>query len=140
MNVNEEFMAWAAQQDIPAAIVEALVKNAPKKENLDPEVPYLFDHLQSIMDMNGKTGIPVPAISSGLLLIGCCGNGDPVAIDLQKDVGAISYLSHEEMFGIADLRSVSVCVARDIRDFLKRMANDPDLPLDYFGASKQSHR
>jgi hypothetical protein len=136
MNTNEQFTAWASQQGIPTGVIETLVGSAPKKENLDPEVPYHFSHLEDIMGMNGEDGIPVPAIPNGFLMIGCCCNGDPVAVDFQKDVGSIYYLSHEEMFGNKNLRGVSVRVAKDVHELLRRLGDDPDFPLDYWAAAK----
>jgi hypothetical protein len=136
VNTNEQFTAWASQQGIPAGVVETLVGSAPNKQDLDPEVPYHFSHLEDIMSMNGKDGIPVPAISNGFLMIGCCCNGDPVAVDFQKDVGSVYYLSHEGMFRNKNLRHVAVQVAKDIHELLRRLGDDPDFPLDYWDAAK----
>ena len=71
----------------------------------------------------------------GFLLIGSCGNGDPVAIDV-RDQGAICFLSHEVLWpdDEADPREWSVIVAAGLGDFVKLAWDLDACPIDFWDA------
>jgi uncharacterized membrane protein len=59
-------------------------------------------------------------LTAGFLVIGSCGNGDMVAIDVRGVPGSVWFMSHEELWGdaSADPRRFSVHVAQDLADLV----------------------
>jgi hypothetical protein len=138
--IQKKFIAWAATKGIPPEVVDVIIETAPLKSDLDPEEPYHLRHLADIRSMHGERGIPVPALASGFLLVGGCPNGDAVALDFTQNIGSIYYISHEQMYD-NELRTVSVLVARDLRELKAKVYNNRRFPLDYWEACNASrHR
>lgn len=71
-------------------------------------------------------------LTAGFLVIGSCGNGDMVAIDVRGTPGSVWFMSHEELWGddSADPRRFSVQVAKDLADLVVRAWDIDSFPLD----------
>jgi hypothetical protein len=135
MNHEAEFRSWASKSDIPKAIVESIIRYAPSKEGFKSPVevmaPQIFP-LDDILRDQSRDYNDIDALADGLLIIGRCPNGDPIAIDIRQEPGSIWYISHEEMFGVP-LRTVSIKVTNDIEEFVNQCENE-QFPIDYFDA------
>jgi hypothetical protein len=75
-------------------------------------------------------------LASGFLIIGSCGNGDPVALDLRDVPGAVCFLSHEVLWPDehADPRAWSVQVAADLAEFVCGAWDLGAFPVDFWDA------
>ena len=75
-------------------------------------------------------------LSHGFLLIGSCGNGDPVALDVRDQRGGVFFLSHEVLWSDeeADPRDWSVQVADDLGGFAKSAWDLDSFPIDFWDA------
>jgi hypothetical protein len=70
--------------------------------------------------------------------VGQCPNGDAVAIDTQKQPGAIFYVAHELLGGGRPLEDVVILVADSPSDFVQRFLEDDGFPYDFFEAKGQN--
>jgi hypothetical protein len=66
--------------------------------------------------------------------VGQCPNGDAVAIDTQRDPGAVFYVAHELAGGDRPLEEIVVRVAKSPSEFIQRLLDDDDFPCDYWEA------
>ncbi|MCK5942911.1 MAG: SMI1/KNR4 family protein [Planctomycetes bacterium] len=75
-------------------------------------------------------------LASGFLIIGSCGNGDPVALDLRDAPGAVCFLSHDVLWPDehADPRAWSVQVAADLAEFVGCAWDLDAFPVDFCDA------
>ena len=91
-----------------------------------------------LLGANAEGYVPI-AIRDGLLIVGSCPNGDPVAVDVRERVGAAGYIGHETMWQSANVREAFIVVAPS----LGRLAQGLDahrLPLDYYEARERQDR
>ncbi len=87
---------------------------------------------KEILGANDKDFVPI-AIRDGLLIVGGCPNGDPVAIDVREHLGAAGYICHETMWHVASVREVFFPFAASL-DELAAILTDDDPPYDYYHA------
>jgi hypothetical protein len=80
---------------------------------------------------NGDDFVPI-AIRDGLLIVGGCPNGDPVAVDVREQLGAAGYIGHETMWQAGSVREVFKVLAPG----LGALAADA-MPLDYYEATQR---
>lgn len=81
---------------------------------------------------NGDDSIPV-AIRDGLLIVGGCPNGDPVAVDVREHIGAAGYIAHETMWQEANVRSVFVVLTTGLGALAVGL-DAGTMPRDYYEA------
>ena len=67
------------------------------------------------------------------VVVGQCPNGDGVAIDTQKEPGAVFYVAHELLGSDRPLEEVVTRVAASPSDYVHKLA-DEDFPYDYWEA------
>ena len=87
------------------------------------------------LDVNAEVGVPI-AIRDGLLVVGSCPNGDPVAVDLLEQLGAAGYIGHETMWQEGSVREVFAVLAPGL-GALAAGLDDARLPLDYYEATQR---
>jgi hypothetical protein len=69
--------------------------------------------------------------------VGQCPNGDAVAIDTQKEPGAVFYVAHELLAGTRPLEEIVIRVADSPSDYVQKLRKD-DFPFDYWEARTRS--
>jgi hypothetical protein len=97
--------------------------------------PIDFYSEKGILGVNGEDAIPI-AMRDGLLIVGGCPNGDPVAVDVREQVGAAGYIGHETMWQEASVRVVFLPLAPSLGELAERLAAG-DAPCDYYEALKE---
>lgn len=141
---DQDFISWGSKAGIPQFILESLIEFAATPEQMQKTVdeirpPPPIYPIDEIRAMNEGDPMGISPEKAGFLIIGTCGNGDPIAVDIGEQPGSVWYLSHEQMHE-NDLRSVAVKVATDIPSFDQAFAKDESFPLDYWEASKARNR
>ncbi len=89
-----------------------------------------------VLKVQADDYLPI-ALRDGLLVVGSCPNGDPVAVDVRDRLGAAGYIGHEETWQVANVREVF----RVLSPSLGRLAEGLDqdrMPLDYYEAVSQA--
>lgn len=67
------------------------------------------------------------------VVVGQCPNGDGVAIDTEKEPGAIFYVAHELLGSDRPVDEMAIRVAGSPSDYVQRLLED-DFPSDYWEA------
>ena len=75
-------------------------------------------------------------LEHGLMLVGGCPNGDPIAVDIAQDKGSVWYIYHAGMHQNPP-RDVAIRVADGVESLLTNLAHDDDFPFDYFDAKQK---
>lgn len=142
---EQAFLEWAMSRGLDpltASFVNALA-TSPEEARAAYEarqIRHPFDTRADIREMNDKDLCGVANLEHGLLFIGACPNGDPIAVDIADDPGSMWYVSHEEMHS-EPLRSVAVRVANNFLDFVTAMADESEtsgFAIDYFDARRRN--
>jgi hypothetical protein len=81
---------------------------------------------------NADDSVPI-AIRDGLLIVGSCPNGDPVAVDVREVLGAAGYIGHETMWQEANVRKAFIVLAPALGELAQGL-RDKSMPLDYYEA------
>jgi hypothetical protein len=133
---SAEFRSWLAEVKAPREIVDLLAVGLPARQKRRRRLGDRHDLFTEGEIMAENRGEP-RCLRAGLLVIGSCINGDPVALDLRKRIGAVGYVSHENVWGDegARVRKFFVAVAPSLAEFA-RLAADRELPVDYYAARR----
>lgn len=139
---EKQFIAWATAKGLPNPHAEELVRFAatPEEMNEAAEAMELGPPIYtpgSIVSMADEDPFGLNLAAHGLLIVGGCGNGDPIALDISNAIGSVWYLDHETMHG-RPLRDAAVRVADNLADFFERMARGK-MAWDY-STAKQAAR
>jgi hypothetical protein len=67
------------------------------------------------------------------VVLGQCPNGDGVAIDTEKEPGAVFYVAHELLGSDRPLDETAIRVAGSPSDYVQKLLED-DFPFDYWEA------
>jgi hypothetical protein len=132
-----EFATWASTRGIPDRTIEELLQYAASPEEMEEAcdamepAPPIYT-LDDIVEMTDKDPYGVFARANGLIVVGGCPNGDPIAIDLADEPGSVWYICHETM-SARPVREVSIRVASDLTEMQNGMARG-GFPYDYFDA------
>ncbi len=128
--MNEsEFLNWVASHNLQQVEVESLRLSASHSEKDTPIGLVVLDYA-SIAEHTDDEIIDACPFDDGFVVFGYCPNGDPVAIDVKRNVGTIHYLSHEESDGCS---FPSFKVANSMEQFLAALEIDK-MPIDYHEA------
>ena len=128
--MNEtEFRNWATKHSVSNKIVKSLMESAALAIE-DTLVGRAMLDYAGIAEITDEVIIDSCPFDAGFVVFGDCPNGDPIAIDVQNNVGTIHYLSHEETDGC---EFPSFQVAESMGNFLKQYANEK-MPIDYHEA------
>jgi hypothetical protein len=87
---------------------------------------------KEILNANGDDYIPI-ALRDGLLVVGHCDNGDPIAIDVRDQLGAAGYIAHETMWDESSVRTVFKVLAPGL-GALATGLEEETMPEDYYEA------
>jgi hypothetical protein len=132
---TSEFVAWLRQHHVPDEIVEhfAAYSVTGKSEVEIGCATFSPEHL--IRSFHDDTP---EYFSAGWLICGATTNGDFVVLDIGGGTGAVSYVSHEEIWDRPhhvrdDLHSITIRICDSIGQFIDGLLEDK-YPYDYFGA------
>lgn len=100
--------------------------------------PVDFYSEKGILGVNGEDGVPI-ALWDGLLIVGSCPNGDPVAVDVRGQVGGAGYIGHETMWQETNVRAVFLPLAASLGELAERLAAG-NAPCDYYDALAEHQR
>lgn len=124
-----EFTRWLNQRNVPAE-VRADLSLAHTHLNKDTMAGRMLDDFDGIVEYTDNAVVELTPHDVGLVVFGCCPNGDPIAIDIKDNIGRILYLSHEE---IDENGFPSHEVSPSMEHFIE-MVNADKMPLDYHEA------
>ena len=132
---GSDFLTWLIERKAPQGIVDLLAPGVPLRRKGRVQDRWEFF---SAMDIQKEVEEFPRYLKSGLLALGTCLNGDPIALDLRKQVGAVGYISHEEVWGDdeARIRKHFVLVASSLAEFARGVC-DRSLPIDYYEAKSR---
>jgi hypothetical protein len=132
------FLSWLAEGKAPREVVDLLAAGLPARQKRRRRLGDRYDVFTGDEILKESREEP-RYLRAGLLVIGSCLNGDPVALDLRKRVGAVGYVSHDTVWGDegARARRYFAVVAPSLAEFA-RLAVDRRLPVDYFAARRGS--
>ena len=81
---------------------------------------------------NSPDYIPI-ALRDGLLIVGTCPNGDPVAVDVRDKLGEAGYIGHEKMWKVSNVREAFAVIAPGLGALAYGLDQD-QVPVDYYEA------
>lgn len=110
-------------------VIDSLTLSASHEEN-DTLTGRVVLGFAGITEYTDDEIIDACPFDEGFVVFGDCPNGDPVAIDVKRNAGAIYYLSHEESDGCS---FPSIKVANSMEQFLADLESDK-MPTDYHEA------
>src|SRR5688572_2105969 len=94
---RDQFLEWSASVGMSHSSAVRLLRHLPDDSALEPEMPYKLMSPSYCMAANDRTraamGIEKELIEAGLLIIGSCGNGDPVVVGFRESQLPVYYLS-----------------------------------------------
>jgi hypothetical protein len=134
---SPEFLSWLAENNAPREILDLFAECVPDRQKRRGRVHEVCDLYTE--DEIRKEAAEFPRyLEVGLLSIGSGILGDPVAIDLRKQVGAVGYISHDDVWGDdeANIRQFFVVIAPSLAELVHR-SRDGVLPKDYHQAKGQ---
>lgn len=138
---NEEFALWALQHGVTFATVEQLILVAATPEDMRAaeeaiQPPPPICSLDDIKQMNEGDDYGFRPFDHGLMLIGGCPSGDPIAVDIEDAGGSVFYLDHTAMFSDPP-RKTAVRVADDVESLINGMAYEKGFPFDHYDAKQR---
>ncbi|MHB8973762.1 MAG: hypothetical protein ACYC3X_31435 [Pirellulaceae bacterium] len=88
-----------------------------------------------VLETNADDFLPI-ALRDGLLVVGSCPNGDPVAVDVRDRLRVAGYVGHETMWQAASVHEVFAVVAPGIEALAAELLDTVPgaVPLDYYEA------
>jgi hypothetical protein len=133
-----EFIAWLGQHRVPKEVVEHFeIYSVTGKSGVEVGFATFWpEHL--IRTYHDDT---LEYFGAGWLIIGAMPNGDFVVLDIGGGTGAVSYVSHEEIWDKPnhvrhDLQSICVRICDSVGQFIDGLLEDR-YPYDYFEAREQ---
>jgi hypothetical protein len=88
--------------------------------------------LADIVEMTDQDPYGICPSANGLMIVGGCPNGDPIAIDVAYEPGSVCYLWHETMSD-RPIRETAIRVAKDPLAMMEGFATGK-FPFDYCDA------
>ena len=77
------------------------------------------------------------SLNQSFVIVGTCGNGDPIVVNIGEEMGAVFYVNHEKLDGTNTLlRDISVRVADGLKDLILGIDEDETFPISYHDANK----
>lgn len=137
---QKDFLDWGLKIGIDKNIINSIIEFTATPEEIKEIIekmllPPPIYPLEDIQSMQEEDEMGISPMESGFLILGTCANGDPIAVDVKKDLGTVWYISHGEMYE-GDLKSVSIQVAEDIPTFIQKLNENESFPMDYWEASE----
>ena len=135
-----EFVIWLRKHRVPEPVVEHFMAYsvAGKAEVEVGFAKFWPEHLIRMFHDDTPE-----YFQAGWLIVGAMTNGDFVILDVGGGTGAVSYVSHEEIWDEPhhvrdDLHSITIRICDSIVQFLDGLLEDR-YPYDYFEAKEQSN-
>jgi len=135
---SPEFIGWLEQHRVPKQAVEHFASySVTGKTGVEVGYATLWpEHL--IRAFHDETP---EYFRAGWLIVGAMPNGDFVVLDIGGATGAVSYVSHEEIWDQPhhvreDLHNISIRVCDSLGQFLDGLLEDR-FPYDYIEAREQ---
>jgi hypothetical protein len=132
---SPDFLAWLEARKVSPPIIDLLAEGLP-----EPRKKRRFRWLDrwdfwAEQEIQEDTEEYPRHLKAGLLPIGSCVNGDPIALNLRKPIGSVGFISHDKVWRNDDvrIRDYFVVVTRSLGEFA-RQARDGLLPIDYYQA------
>ena len=120
---------YLARRGMPQQVIDDLLPYIPR-----PGKQHVFCDAATIM--NSERWFYWPG-QTRFVVVGQCPNGDAVAIDIQKEPGAVFYVNHELVNDDRPLEETVIRVADSPSDFIQKFLDEGDLPYDYFEAKSR---
>ena len=121
---HEKFCDWATGVGMDEASAETIWRIGWN----DPFYNYdSVRHLHVSDDFGANPG------KDGFVVVGCCLNGDQIAIDVRDTIGSVWYVSHESMHR-TPLREIAICIANSLQEMYDTMYEVEDFPFDFYSA------
>ncbi len=100
----------------------------------DPsESCFSIDSIEEIINFDWQKHL----IGNGLLAIGFCPNGDPIAIKIDEPELPIVFISHEHEGLYGEGIPVWIYVSSSLNSFIEESNADEDYPWDYFEVKRR---
>ncbi len=133
---DSEFLAWAMEKGIDAdAVLVILESSATPLDSKTVRTDCLYSP-DDIYDLCETNRFGVSPQNAGFIFVGCCANGDPIAVDVDADKGSIWYIGHEVMHSTS-MRQIAIRVADNLRSAYTSIVTDRDFPVDYYSAKQR---
>jgi len=130
--MNEsKFEQWAASRNVRESDVEFLKLSASFSEEDSLVGSTVLDYA-GIVEYTDEEIVEACPFDGGFVVFGSCPNGDPVALDVQNEIGSVHYISHEESDGCS---FPSLKVANSVKQFLEQLRLDK-MPTDFHEAKR----
>jgi hypothetical protein len=127
---GKTFEKWLRAGGAPAALVAELADCCPLRPVYAG--PVELYSARGVMFVNGPGGIP-ELLPAGLLVVGSCPTGDPVAVDLRELPGRAGYVNHTVLHQKRkDVRAGFAPLAESLGELAGLLA-DGNGPADYAG-------
>ena len=94
---RDEFVAWANECGVSKKTVDVILRYHASEENYPDEYERTMMMIGPVKDFDtiyNQTLFNLTKVSpleAGFLIVGSCGNGDPVAVDIRNDVDSVWY-------------------------------------------------
>src|SRR6516165_1913047 len=89
---SPEFLSWLAEGKTPREVIDLLAAGLPARQKRRRRLGDRYD-LYTEGEILKESREEPRYLRAGLLVIGSCINGDPVALDLRKRIGAVGCIS-----------------------------------------------
>ena len=133
---SAELLAFLKGRRVPQSMVDALTPYILEDSIIVGAVAIFRE--EGWLAENADGYIPI-ALRDGLLIVGGCPNGDPVAVDVRDRLGDTGFISHETMWQQASVRDVFIAVAAGLGEFVAGL-DAGVLPEDYDEAKHRAGR
>ena len=130
---SHKLLAFLREKGVSEPAIEYLAGYVLKKASGVSAIDFYSQ--DGWMGANAADFVPI-AIRDGLLIVGGCPNGDPVAVDVREQLGAAGYIGHETMWQAGSVREVFRVLAPGLGALAAGLDAD-EMPLDYYEATQQ---
>jgi hypothetical protein len=131
-NASRKLVAFLRSKGLTEEAIDFLGKYVLKKSAYVSAIEFHAE--DGWLGANADDFVPI-ALRDGLLIIGSCPNGDPLAVDVREQLGAVGYIDHETMWQSINVREVFFVLARSPGQLVLGL-DDDRMPLDYYEAKE----
>jgi hypothetical protein len=132
-NASRKLLAFLRDKGLSEEAIELLTGYVLKKSAYVGPIDFYSEN--GWLGANAEDYVPI-ALRDGLLIVGSCPNGDPVAVDVREQVGLAGYIGHETMWQSSSVREVFIGLAPSLGQLAAGL-DEGRMPLDYYEANEQ---
>jgi hypothetical protein len=93
---SQEYRDWLDEHNVPSKVQKQLLKHCLR--SMWDTGPVYLSSQEEILNQNAPpSDLPVDIFAHGMIRIGTCANGDPVAVDFISESGCVAYWYHGDM-------------------------------------------